>query len=184
MESTSQVRDIEAAGSVLTLEGRLADRGSWKATRCSVGRAMEVIGTRSALLLMREAYYGTTRFADFAQRVGITEAVAAGRLKELVDEGLLVQRPYREPGQRTRNEYVLTDRGRDLLPVVIALMEWGDRHLAGPKGAPVELSHRDCGEPVRVHLACDAGHDVDLEQIAVRAGAGRASERASERTTT
>ncbi len=172
MESTSQVRD-PAAGTALTLEGVLADRGAWRATRCSVGRAIEVIGSRSALLLMREAYYGTTRFADFADRVGITEAVAAGRLKELVDEGLLVRRPYREPGQRTRHEYVLTDKGRDLLPVVVALMEWGDRYLAGPKGAPVRLAHRDCGEPVRVHVACDAGHDVELEHIAVRAGAER-----------
>lgn len=174
MESTSQMS--EAAGAAtLTLEGVLADRGAWRATRCSVGRAMEVIGTRSAVLLMREAYYGTTRFADFAERVGITEAVAAGRLKELLDEGLLVLRPYREPGQRTRHEYVLTDKGRDLLPVVVALMEWGDRYLAGPRGAPVALAHRDCGEPVRVHVACDAGHDVQLEQIAVRAGAGRLS---------
>ncbi len=153
----------------LTLDGVLAERGAWRATRCSVGRAMEVIGTRSALLLMREAYYGTTRFADFADRVGVTEAVAAGRLRELVDEGLLVRRPYREPGQRTRNEYVLTDKGRDLLPVVVALMEWGDRYLAGPKGPPVQLSHRDCGERVGVHLACDAGHDVELEEIALRA---------------
>lgn len=164
MRSTSQV-----GRPTLSLDGVLADRSAWRATRCSVGRAMDVIGTRSAFLLMREAYYGTTRFADFAERVGITEAVAATRLKELIDEGLLSQRPYREPGQRTRQEYVLTDKGRDLLPVVVALMKWGDRHLAGPKGPPVALSHTACGEPVGVHVACAAGHPVEMDEILVRA---------------
>ena len=81
MQSTSQVTDR----STLTLDGVLADRSAWRATRCSVGRAMDVLGSRSAFLLMREAYYGTTRFGDFAERVGITEAVAATRLRELVE---------------------------------------------------------------------------------------------------
>src|SRR5438270_14017984 len=113
---------------VLLLEGRLADRSAWKADdRCSVHRAMQVVGTRSALLLMREAYYGTRRFDDFAARVGITDAVASSRLRELVDAGLLERRPYREPGSRTRSEYVLTDMGLDLAPVALALMQWGDR---------------------------------------------------------
>lgn len=182
MGSTSQGYDPEMRSSGVTLDGVLAERSAWRATRCSVGRAIEVIGTRSALLLMREAYYGTTRFTDFADRVGITEAVAASRLRELVDDGLLVQRPYREPGRRTRHEYVLTDKGRDLLPVVVALMEWGDRYLAGPKGAPVELAHVGCGEHVRVHLACDAGHDVALEQIVVRAGSDSSADRTSKGT--
>src|SRR3954462_5285654 len=93
------------------LQGPLANRGAWRATRCSIDRALNVVGTRSALLLMREAYYGTRRFDDFAERVGITEAVAASRLRELVDAGLLERRPYREAGQRTRHEYVLTPMG-------------------------------------------------------------------------
>lgn len=161
----------------LTLDDAMADRSAWRAARCSVGRAMDVIGTRSAVLLMREAYYGTTRFADFADRVGITEAVAATRLRELIEAGLLRQQPYREPGQRTRQEYVLTEMGRDLLPVVVALMEWGDRYLADPTGAPVTLQHHGCAEPVLVQLACAAGHEVRIDEIDVHRGPGWASGR-------
>src|ERR1035438_1929122 len=105
----------------VTLQGVLADRSAWTTENCPVGRTMELVGTRSAMLIMREAYYGTTRFDDFAHRVGITKAAAAARLSELVDLGLLSRRPYREPGQRTRDEYVLTEAGIDFMPVVWAM---------------------------------------------------------------
>src|SRR3954447_23758164 len=105
--------DAEVEPGTVLLQGRLADRGGWRATRCSIDRALSVVGTRSALLLMREGFYGTRRFDDFADRVGITQAGAASRLRELVAAGLLERRPYREPGQRTRDEYVLTEMGRD-----------------------------------------------------------------------
>jgi DNA-binding HxlR family transcriptional regulator len=92
------------------LQGALADRDAWSAVgECSIEKTMEAVGTKSAMLIMREAYYGTTRFDDFAQRVGITKAAASARLAELVELGLLTRRPYREPGQRTRDEYVLCD---------------------------------------------------------------------------
>jgi DNA-binding HxlR family transcriptional regulator len=155
---------------VARLEGRLADRDAWTAQRCTLGRAMEVVGTRSALLLMREAYYGTSRFDDFARRVGITPAVAATRLRELVTAGLLARRPYREPGQRTRDEYVLTEMGRDLLPAALALMQWGDRYLSGADGPPLALRHDGCGSPVRVEARCAEGHQVPLDELAVAAG--------------
>jgi DNA-binding HxlR family transcriptional regulator len=99
------------------LEGVLAQRDTWVAAQCSIDRAMRAIGNRSTLLLLREAFYGARRFDEFARRVGITEAVAAARLKELVAVGVFERQPYQEPGQRTRHEYVLTDTGRDLLPV-------------------------------------------------------------------
>jgi DNA-binding HxlR family transcriptional regulator len=100
------------------LQGVLADREAWSSVgQCSIEKTMSVLGTKSAMLTMREAYYGTTRFDDFAQRVGITKAAASARLSELVDLGLLTRRPYREPGQRTREEYVPTDCG---LPISIA----------------------------------------------------------------
>jgi DNA-binding HxlR family transcriptional regulator len=150
------------------LQGPLADRDAWQATRCSIDKALGVVGTRSALLLMREAFYGTRRFDDFASRVGITEAVAAARLKELVEAGLLTRRPYREPGQRTRYEYVLTEMGRDLAPAALALMQWGDRYLTGESGAPLALSHVDCGAPVHVEVRCENGHGVELGDVAVR----------------
>ena len=106
-----------------------------------------MLSTRSALLILREAFYGTTRFDDFAERVGISEPVTAARLRELVDEGLLEREDYREPGQRTRQQYRLTEKGADLFPVLVALMKWGDRWL-DDRGGPIELLHRDCGEPV------------------------------------
>ena len=153
---------------VVQLHGRMADRTGWFADRCSIGRALDVVGTRSAMLLMREAYYGTTRFDDFAQRVGITEAVAATRLKELVAAGLLVREPYRDPGQRTRYEYRLTGMGRDLAPATFALMQWGDRYLSAPLGPPVDVRHTGCDAHVRVELRCADGHDVPLGEISAR----------------
>jgi DNA-binding HxlR family transcriptional regulator len=153
---------------VLTLEGRLADRSLWAAgDRCSVDRAMQVVGTRSAMLLMREAFYGTRRFDDFARRVGITEAVAAKRLHELVDAGLLERTPYQEPGQRTRHEYRLTGMGRDLIPATLALMQWGDRYLADEPGGPLRLRHARCGATVAVEVRCSQGHEVPLDEISV-----------------
>jgi DNA-binding HxlR family transcriptional regulator len=157
-----------ALDQVVQLQGRLANRDDWTADRCSLAKALDVVGTRSALLLMREAYYGTRRFDDFAHRVGITEAVAAKRLRELVEAGLLERRPYREPGQRTRQEYVLTAMGRDLAPAALALMQWGDRYLTGEQGPPLTLLHTDCGAPLGVAVRCAAGHDVPLDEVAVR----------------
>jgi len=121
------------------------------------------------MLLMREAYYGTTRFDDFAARVGITEAVAAARLRELTEGGLLRREPYRDPGQRTRHEYRLTPMGRDFAVVVLGLFEWGSKYLFadGDGAAPVRLRHTDCGTPVHVALTCDHGEDVSLNEITV-----------------
>ena len=154
------------------LTGALDPRSAWSAERCTIAKAIEVVSTRSAMLLLREAFYGTTRFDDFAERVGISQPAAAARLKELVDEGLLERAPYREPGQRTRQAYRLTEKGADLLPVLVSLKQWGDRWLA-PSGAPVELSHRDCGELVHAELRCAAGHVTEPAELDLVLGPGR-----------
>jgi DNA-binding HxlR family transcriptional regulator len=117
------------------------------------------------MLIMREAYYGTTRFDDFFRRVGITRAAAATRLNELVDAGMLRRQPYREPGQRTRDEYVLTDAGLDFMPVVWAMFEWGQRHL--PRQAPLRLTHAGCGGEAGVEIRCEHGHHVPPDELAV-----------------
>jgi DNA-binding HxlR family transcriptional regulator len=146
--------------------GTLDPRGGRVAGRCSIAAALDVLSARSAFLLLREAVWGTTKFRDFAERVGLSEAVTAGRLTELVDEGLLERENYREEGQRTRQRYRLTQKGADLLPVLMALMQWGDRWVAAD-GGPIEVRHRGCGAHVGVHLQCDAGHEVaygDLER--------------------
>src|SRR6516225_4378961 len=129
----------------LRLTGRLDPRSAWTADRCTIAKTLEVLSTRSALLIMREAFYGTTRFDDFAERAQISEPVAAARLRELVDEGLLEREDYREPGQRTRQRYKLTDKGTDLFPALAALMQWGNRWL-DERGGPVELRHSGDGE--------------------------------------
>jgi len=146
------------------LTGVLDPREGWKAERCTIAKALEVVSTRSALLIMREAFYGTTRFDDFVERVGLSEPATAARLRELVDEGLLQREDYREPGQRTRQQYRLTAKGADLFPVLVALMQWGDRWL-DDRGGPVEFLHRGCGEKVGVSVRCAAGHQVDTGEI-------------------
>ena len=149
------------------LQGPLADRDAWSAVGdCPIEKTMAVVGTRSAMLIMREAYYGTTRFDDFARRVGITKAATSARLSELVDAGLLTRRPYREPGQRSRDEYVLTDAGRDFMPVVWAMFEWGRRHL--PYNAKLRLMHLGCGADARVQIRCADEHLVPPDELAVR----------------
>jgi DNA-binding HxlR family transcriptional regulator len=150
-----------------TLVGLLADRSAWSTDDCPVAAALGVVGTRSAMLLLREAYYGTTRFDDFAGRVGISEAVAAARLRELTDAGLLRREPYREPGHRTRHEYRLTEMGRDLLPVVLGLFDWGGRYLTATGRPPLQLTHQDCGAEVHPVVTCTEGHAVALPEIAV-----------------
>jgi DNA-binding HxlR family transcriptional regulator len=122
---------------------------------------------------MREAFYGAARFEEFVERTGISEPVAAARLRELVTAGLLAREPYREPGQRTRMAYRLTDKGAELLPVLVALMQWGDRWLQ-PDGAPVLLRHTGCGEVVQAELRCAAGHEATAEEMDLTVGPGRA----------
>ena len=146
------------------LTGALEPREAWTAKGCTIARTLDVISTRSAFLILREAFYGTTRFDDFAERAKLSEPVTAARLKELVEHGLLVREDYREAGQRTRQRYRLTDKGADLFPTLVALMQWGDRWL-DERGGPVELRHRDCGEPVALELRCAAGHSVTPDEL-------------------
>ncbi|MBJ7338526.1 helix-turn-helix domain-containing protein [Mycolicibacterium sp.] len=159
------------------LQGPLADRDSWSAVgHCPIEKTMGLVGTKSAMLIMREAYYGTTRFDDFARRVGITKAATSARLGELVEAGLLAKQPYREPGQRSRDEYVLTQDGTAFMPVVWAMFEWGRSHFGDTR---LRLSHLGCGAEATVEVRCADGHDVPPDELAVRlvrrAGRGTSS---------
>ena len=117
--------------------------------------------------MLREAFYGTTRFHDFAQRVGITDAAAADRLRELADVGVFEKRPYRDDGQRTRHEYHLTDMGRALLPTVLALTQWGDTYPQDD-GGPLRVVQDDTGAPVHVRVCAQDGSEVPLDELRVR----------------
>lgn len=152
------------------MTGELAPRSAWGAPRhCPIVRTLETVGTKSAYVLLREAFYGATRFEEFVERTDTSEPVVAARLRELTADGLLEKFPYQEPGQRTRSGYRLTEKGSDLLPVLVAMMRWGNRWLF-PDGGRVELEHTGCGSPVHAVLRCEDGHDVapdelDLSQV-------------------
>ena len=148
------------------------DRSAWSTANCSIARAMDVVGSRSAMLVMREAMLGTRRFDDFVRHVGIGEPAMAARLKELVAAGLFERFPYREQGQRTRYEYRLTRKGQELLPVITALRQWGDHWAADEAGPSVVATHRGCGHPVRAVLRCEQGHDIADGEIDIVAGPG------------
>ena len=148
------------------LQGTLADRDAWSAVgECPIEKTMALLGTKSAMLIMREAYYGTTRFDDFWRRIGVTKAAAAARLSDLVEAGLLERRPYREPGQRSRDEYVLADAGLDFMPVVWAMFEWGRKHVDDTR---LRLAHLDCGAEATVEVRCAEGHEVPADELVVR----------------
>ena len=128
---------------------------------CAIGAALDILGERATFLVLRETFNGVRRFDDMQRRTGIPRQVLSSRLARLVAEGLLRKVPYQEAGQRSRDEYRLTSKGLDLYPVLVALMQWGDKYEADPDGPPVLLQHRDCGEPVRLQLACRAGHVLE-----------------------
>jgi len=120
---------------------------------CSIARSLEVVGERWTILVLREVFLGVRRFDEIQEDLGIARNVLASRLEKLVGEGVLEKRLYSE--HPPRHEYMLTEKGLDLWPVVVSLMQWGDRHEAPPEGPPVILTHRDCGGEVTSHRTCD-----------------------------
>ena len=122
---------------------------------CPVAKSLSVLGDRWTMLVLREAFWRVRRFEQFQERTGAPRPVLAERLKMLVDEGVLERRPYSE--RPVRYEYLLTEKGLDLYPVVISLLEWGERWMTDPADPPVvELRHRSCGHVTHPQLACPA----------------------------
>ena len=146
---------------------------------CSIARTLELVGEKWSLLVLREVFSGVRRFDDMRRRIGAPRQVLSARLGTLVDAGVLRRHPYQEPGQRTRYEYRLTAAGMDLYPVLVSLLRWGDRYLVQPTGGPsVELTHRDCGEPVDLVLRCRGGHELtSAREVRAAAGPGRPAAR-------
>ncbi|MFC4243903.1 winged helix-turn-helix transcriptional regulator [Gryllotalpicola reticulitermitis] len=131
----------------------MTDEAGYNLT-CTIARSLEVLGARWNLLIMREAHNGITRFADFRQLLGIAPDVLSDRLAQLVRAGVLERRPYQAPGERPRDEYVLTQRGRDLKIVLAALQDWGDKHMASEFGPTVVRRHGgEHGDDSEVHVA-------------------------------
>jgi DNA-binding HxlR family transcriptional regulator len=123
-----------------------------RAMPCSIARSLDVIGEGWTILVLRDVFRGVRRFDELQRDLGIATNVLTARLKRLVDEGLLERRRYEQ--RPPRYEYHLTAKGRDLYPVLIALITWGDKHLAGPSGPPRVLVHEACGKPTAPILVC------------------------------
>ena len=145
------------------MTGVLDPRGDWGRRSCSIARALEVVAPARAFLLLREAFYGATRFDEFVARAGAASrspprGCASSSTRACWKE------PYKEPGERTRQGYRLTDKGHDLLPVLVALMQWGDRWEHDDDG-PVRLQHAGCGATIHAELRCEAGHRVDRGEL-------------------
>lgn len=144
---------------------------SYDGQNCSVARALEIVGERWSLLIIRDALFaGRTRFGDFQRNLGIAPNILTTRLEGFVAAGLMVRRLYSE--QPEHYEYVLTDKGLDLHPVVVALCAWGDRWEA-PNGPPIIYKHTECGHGVHQHISCPTcGEVTDAREVVVRRGPG------------
>lgn len=129
-----------------------------------------MVGDPWALLVLRDLFLGLTRYDELRRDLGVATNVLADRLDRLVSAGLVTREAYQEAP--VRHEYRLTDAGRDLYGVVVALMAWGDRHLA-PDGAPMRLVHDDCGHPTVPTVTCDqCGGVLTDATVSVRPGPG------------
>ena len=126
---------------------------------CPVARGLSVIGDRWTMLVLRDCFQGVRRFDAFQKRLGITRHVLADRLRKLESAGVLERKQYQE--RPPRYEYRLTEKGRDLWAVIIALKQWGDRWL-GTDDTPVQITHKACGKVVRPHMTCpDCGERIE-----------------------
>src|SRR5688500_8816575 len=120
---------------------------------CSVARALEVVGERWSLLIIRDAMYGVRRFEDFQKDLGVARNILTDRLKSLVEQGVLERVAYAD--RPPRYEYRLTDKGRELMPVLLTMMVWGDKWYPGEAGPPVTWTHALCGQITHPTVVCD-----------------------------
>jgi DNA-binding HxlR family transcriptional regulator len=120
---------------------------------CSIARTLDIVGEKWALLAVREVFLGNRRFDEMVHRTGAPRDTLAARLRTLVGAGILERRRYNE--HPARFEYHLTDAGRDLYPVIVTLMRWGDQYLAGEAGPPLLLQHH-CGHQLTAQVICQS----------------------------
>lgn len=127
----------------------------------SLADVLDVVGERWALLVVREVALGLRRFDEILAATRMPRGVLSDRLQRLTAAGILATRPYRIPGARARVEYTLTDAGFDLLPVLSALSDWGERHLAPNVVPEIVYRHSGCGGKVTVKMLCECGEQAD-----------------------
>lgn len=142
--------------------------------RCSIARTLSVIGDRWTMLVLRETFLRTRRFEDFQTHIGATRHVLADRLQKLVEHGILERVQYQD--RPPRFEYKLTEKGRDLYPVITSLLGWGDRWMADEDGPPIELVHRSCGHRMVPVPSCPhCGEHVTARDVTAQPGAAAAA---------
>jgi DNA-binding HxlR family transcriptional regulator len=146
------------------------ERKSFSEMNCSVAQCLEVVGEWWSMLILRDAFLGVTRFDQFQERLGISRNVLNQRLAHLVDAGVLVKVPYCD--HPPRHDYRLTEKGRDLWPVVTTMRQWGDKYAA-PNGPPLQVAHKACGEISDVVLTCSVcGQPVGPRDVRAEPGPG------------
>jgi DNA-binding HxlR family transcriptional regulator len=144
---------------------------TYEGQACSIARTLEVLGERWTLLVLREAFWRVRRFEDFQRNLGIARNVLTDRLGRLVDEEILRRERYQD--RPARFEYRLTDKGLALWPVMMTLMQFGDRYYAGDEGPPVVVHHRECGGEVTAHLTCaKCGAELRARDVVAERGPG------------
>ena len=160
------------------------DTSDWP---CTIARSAAVLGDHWNLLLIRQACLGARRFDDFLQALGIGRNMLAVRLNRLVDEGIFVRVEYQK--NPPRFEYRLTDKGREVFPILAAMAAWGDRWLTGPEGTPLLFHHTTCDHDMHAVVVCsDCDATINVREVRATAGPGhpsqkRAGAKRRERTT-
>lgn len=138
---------------------------------CSVARSLSVIGDRWTLLIIRDCFYGTSRFDDFQKQIGMTRHILSDRLRKLVDADILVKHAYQDCP--TRFDYFLTPRGEDLYPILMTIAGWGDKWMSSSDGVPVEYVHATCGQVTMAGVVCsECGEELTAETVKAQRGPG------------
>jgi DNA-binding HxlR family transcriptional regulator len=144
------------------------DTSAWP---CTIARSADVLGDDWILLVMRQACLGTRRFEDFQRELGIGRSILTTKLNRLVAEGMLRRVEYQQ--RPVRQEYRLTDKGRDVYPILAAMAAWGERWLSGPEGTPLILHHTACDHDMHAVVVCSACEEpLDVRQVSARPGPG------------
>ena len=142
---------------------------------CSIARPLSILGERWTLLVLTELFLGRRRFDEIQAERGIATNILSQRLATLVEEGIAERRRYSEHPERF--EYHLTEKGRELGPVLLAFMQWGDRHTAGRSGPPVQTVHTECGHAFHMVPTCShCGEEIKPRTVRAELGAGATKE--------
>ena len=153
-------------------------RTSFAGMACSLARSLDVVGEWWTPLVLRDVWLGRTRFDEIQENLGLSRKVLADRLQTLVREGVLERRPYQQ--RPSRHEYHLTDKGKELIAPLLALIAWGDRWAAGKAGPPLLLHHDRCGQVVQAQVTCSScGEPLQVDEVRVELGPGARARRGS-----